>query len=737
MTSPHTSLKREVATLAPAVVFLLLVLQIATGHGAGHVELALAGLVVLATQVVPGALVWRLVRPVRGWLVEDLVMGLGIGAAIAIPFHLLTVAIGVRWLDLLLPVGLAAVLLSVPATRARIRSRELEPLPWAWGVATALSSAGPLLAVLSMFAQPLRWRGWATLYVDVPFQQALAGELMTRVPPHYPQVALEPLTYHWFAHAWTAQVATISDTAIDVLLWRFNPALLMIVAPLVIAIAAMRISGHVWAGPAAALMAYLLPDVIPWARGGMATPLTTPMSPTQQFATMMAGVLLVLIAIRWRGEASRWALPLLVLLLVITGGSKGSTLPVLLMGGLLACAAMLLLRSRARLWVVGLDTLLTGLVLVLLSVFMFGGGSGGGSLDFGHDFVAGRGAAIVGQPFEPASPFGVVVGALCVLVYLSAPAAAFGLLAIRETRRDPLTWLLFGAGAAGIGGLVALTQPGLSQIYFYRAAEPFIAVAAVWGVVVLLGRTRLRRKVLLGGVATGVVALPVTMLVFDRDAAPGVGGAVLAAIVLLILVVIGAFLTARFTSTRATGLVAAGAVALLAAGAVPAAQGLLAWVPPASGVTPDSKPGALHSGDVDALHWLRDHSDADDRVITNNHCWRGQADPCDRRRFFVAAYAERQVLIEGWTYNRRASKLYADYGSSHFKDSQFWDQELLALNDGFIEDPSAKSAQELWELGVRWVVVWDGAPHAETLEPYAERVHEGTTTTVYRMVEPQ
>lgn len=737
MTPPHTNLRRELATLAPAAVFLLLVLQIATGHGAGHVELALAGLVVLVTQVVPGALVWRLVRPVRGWLVEDLVMGLGVGAAMAIPLHLLTVAIGVRWLDLILPIGIVVALLSVPATRARIRSREIAPLPWAWGAIVALSSVGPLLGVLAMYTQPLRWRGWASLYVDLPFQHALTGELMSQVPPHYPQVALERLTYHWFAHAWTAQVATVSDTAIDVLLWRFNPALLMIVAPLIIAIAAMRISGHVWAGPVAALVAYLLPDVVPWALGGMATPLTTPMSPTQQFATMMAGALLVLIAIRWRGEASRGALALLVLLLVITGGSKGSTLPVLLMGGLLACVAMLLLRSRERLRVVCLDTVATGVVLVLLGVFMFGGGNGGASLDFGHDFVAGRGAAIVGRPFEPASPIGVVAGVLCVLVYLLAPAAAFGLLAIRKTRRDPLTWLLFGAGAAGIGALVGLTQPGQSQIYFYRAAEPFIVVAAAWGAAELLSRAGSPRKVLVGGAATGVIALPITMLVFDRDGAPGVGGALSALIALLALVAVGAALTARFTRTRGAGLVAAGAVALLAAGTVPAVQGILAWAPPASAVSSEGKPGALHSGDVDALLWLRDHSDPDDRVITNNHCWRSQDDPCDRRRFFVAAYAERQVLIEGWTYNRRASKLYADHGSSHFKDSQFWDQELLALNDGFIEDPSAESAQKLWDLGVRWVVVWDGAPHAETLEPYAEKVHEGTTTTIYRMVEPR
>jgi hypothetical protein len=99
----------------------------------------------------------------------------------------------------------------------------------------------------------------------------------------------------------------------------------------------------------------------------------------------------------------------------------------------------------------------------------------------------------------------------------------------------------------------------------------------------------------------------------------------------------------------------------------------------------------------------------------------------------VASYSERGVLVEGWTYTREASRLYGEHGSVHLSESTFWDPDLLALNDGFITHPSAAAADELYDLGVRWIVVWKRARHAEDLAPFARLTHRSRNLSIYQL----
>lgn len=736
MPEPATSLRHEAATLAPPALFLAGVLEVATRHDAGHRALALAALTILVTHVVPGTLVWRAVRPLRGWLIEDLVMGLAIGVALAVPSHIVAVALGQPWLDVALPLAVAVALLAVPATRLRIRSRSLDRLPWGWGAAVAMSSVGPLLSVLDAFATPLRWRGWAKFYVDVPFQQAVTGELLHHMPPHYPQAALEPLEYHWFTHAWTAHVASVSGAEIDVLLWRFNPALLMIVTPLIVAVAAMRLSGRAWAGPVAALLAFLLPDVVPWAPATISTPLHSSMSPTQNLAAFLIVAVVTLVAVRWRQEAARGSLPLLVLLLVITGGTKGSTLPVVFAGMLLASAVVVVLRIRpAR--TVATDTFLTGAVLIGLMTLLFGDAGERPMLDFGQAFAQVMGESIAAAPIDVQGGTWIAVGLLAVLSILLGPIAALGLLSDATTRRDPLAWLLLGGGAAGLGAMVLLSMTGFAQFYFYKSAESLIVLSAAWGATEVVRRAGSLRAVLSAGIVIGVLALEAAHFVAALDESAHLGRALLTLAVFLALVGLGALLFARSTHGRARAAVGVTAVAFMAAPSVAAAQAIADWEPPPAAVHSAAVPKSLHFEDAQALRWLREHSSPDAIVATNLHCLDRVADPCDRRRFFIGAVAERRTLIEGWTYTGRATKLYAEFGSAMFTDRQFWDQDLLALNDGFIERPTALGARRLHDLGVRWIVVWHEAPHARDLSPYATRMHRGKTMTLHRLESPR
>ena len=145
---------------------------------------------------------------------------------------------------------------------------------------------------------------------------------------------------------------------------------------------------------------------------------------------------------------------------------------------------------------------------------------------------------------------------------------------------------------------------------------------------------------------------------------------------------------------------------------------------------------ATSTGEIDAARWIRDHSGVNDLVMTNRHCITPMApDHCDSRRFVVAAFSERQVLVEGWTATPMSAKL-----GPKGRDSitvNYWKPALLALNDGFIANPTADAAAQLRKLGVKWIFVDHTRPYASTLEPYATLRYQTSGVDVYEFTRSQ
>jgi hypothetical protein len=100
---------------------------------------------------------------------------------------------------------------------------------------------------------------------------------------------------------------------------------------------------------------------------------------------------------------------------------------------------------------------------------------------------------------------------------------------------------------------------------------------------------------------------------------------------------------------------------------------------------------------VDAARWVRDHSAPGDVLATNAHCLGGGVTGyCDPRSFWLSAYAERRVLVEGWAFAPRVSET---------GDWRFWDPDLLRRNDAALTAPTAAGLAWLRSRGVRWLVV--------------------------------
>ena len=68
---------------------------------------------------------------------------------------------------------------------------------------------------------------------------------------------------------------------------------------------------------------------------------------------------------------------------------------------------------------------------------------------------------------------------------------------------------------------------------------------------------------------------------------------------------------------------------------------------------------------------------------------------CDSRSFWLSAYAERSVLVEGWAFApRQAGGL-----------GPFWDPVKLAVNDEAITAAPDEALEALRAYGVDWLVV--------------------------------
>jgi hypothetical protein len=135
---------------------------------------------------------------------------------------------------------------------------------------------------------------------------------------------------------------------------------------------------------------------------------------------------------------------------------------------------------------------------------------------------------------------------------------------------------------------------------------------------------------------------------------------------------------------------------------------------------------AIPGDGIDAARWLRDHSDPDDLVATNLHCtsYSPLDTSCDARNFWVSAYSERHILVEGWADTTRTST----------SDAPFWDPSLLAANDAAFTDPSAAAVAKLRdEYGVHWLFADLTRAESDSIGRYADLRYRKGDFAVYEL----
>jgi len=136
-----------------------------------------------------------------------------------------------------------------------------------------------------------------------------------------------------------------------------------------------------------------------------------------------------------------------------------------------------------------------------------------------------------------------------------------------------------------------------------------------------------------------------------------------------------------------------------------------------------------------AARYVREHSRPGDVVATNAHCAPAYDASCDTRAFWLSAYSERRVLLEGWSYTPSANALAALGGPGIF-DRPFRDPALQYANDVVFTQP-ARSRLEILrnQYGVRWLVLdRKVAPAPAALGRLVQQRFTAGSVVVYELV---
>lgn len=700
-------------------------------------QLIVATLVVVATNVLPGVVLWRCVRPRRGWWIEDIGLGWGCSLGLSIASAVIAGLARLPVLTLVLPLATTAALLAVRPVRRRVFDARCTPTSPAVGYAAAGAVLLGLVTTIGFIDQhKLSWGKAVGLpYSDTYLHLAIARSILERGPVSWPTIIDEPLGYHWFTHAWVAQIAGAGNLGVDVTLLRVLPLLAPIVVAFALAGSALRLTGS---GPAAAI-AVVLGSV-----GGVASMVgapsgyltVVPASPTVAMSVPPMLVAVTVIATRWRAEVDSWALPAVFALAVVATGSKGSTTPLLLSGlGVVIVLALFFDRALARLAAVDAAVVILAVVSCLIVVFhgsadalTWGPGERSGRSSLGNlSSLPGQGIAVA---------YAIATGL--------APAA-LGVVALvtSRVRRDDdswwLLWFLLGATVAGSTAGAVFLQPGGSQAYFVMSALPLAALASAVGARALLPAattftTRAWAAVGIVGFVGGFAVWALPGVISDLDLASMLQIALQVALVLLLLAMATG---AVWYGTRRRG---AAVLCIAVCGISNAAVARAAYIADTPLIRQRTYSvrefSAVTQGQVDAARYIGDHSAIDDIVMTNRHCATPVTpdQPCDSRRWVVSAFSGRQALIEAWGTTPTSAKLRPR--GRELITLPYWNPELLRLSDGFVAQPSEASRRQLWERGVRWVYVDRLLPHASDLAPFARLRYDNDDASAWQLLRP-
>jgi hypothetical protein len=675
----------------------------------------------------PGTLVYRSLRRTPHTFVEDVSLGVAVGLCLELPAWLAFSVLDLREWVSLWPLMMIVPFAVAPRLRRHWRVTGYAPTPpgWSWSMVAIVIFVMAYLSAVFLERNPVLPDSEHTRqYLDLAYQLSLAGEAKHHFPINLPQVSGEPLYYHWFGYAHMAMISMIGHIDLAVVSLRLVVPALCAVAVLLTGVVGWRLSGRPYAGVGAALLFWVIGEIT--FTNPVAQPFGTQsmfviwhgMSVTYSWILLLALIFAITEALR---APRRGTFVLVALFALASSGAKASSLPVTLLA--LALSALVAVIAQRR----GSDRYNLRTVVVLGAIVATAQLFATAVLFHFQTY------GLVLDPFANLRAFWsgeeTVVAVMAAFV-VSMLIKYVGALPLLRQRLGPEQVFLIGGALAGPALYCAFST--INSQYFTRAGFTFGVLIAGWGWAVAIERARLstrQRWALIAGAATLAVALTLIQLKF---APPPAEFGRINSIVMWVLA-LGAVLSLAgliwlAVRLRRPGLAGRGSAVGLTAVLVLGAPAFVMDVDKALG-SPNG--GAyvnisLPRSRVEAARWVRDHSSPSDVVVTNVHCRVGDGANCNPVSFWLSAYAEREVLVEGWGFAPRR------FGEP--KD-RFWDQPRLDLNDQAFAAPTSDLLAGLRDkYGARWLVVDRTlSPESVELRLLADLVFDNGRIGVYRL----
>ena len=641
------------AAVAGALMIFAVALELAYGAGLGDVLLYLG--YALAFVVIPGWLFVAALRPDLRRSLTGLALGWAAGYVLEILAFDLTAALSIRGAFYAYPLIIAAATLPFVLRDRRLPDR-LAPRPLGRRDLAYLGAVCGLAMAyvgISLFANTeLPGAGTVIYNQDVSWSISLAADLLHHFPLGDPNVAGEPLVYHYFVSAHMAAAAQVTGIELPLIFLRLYA--LPLIACIVIGFAAAgeRIFARPAIGTTAGGLALLVGEI-----GFIAGPVVflgviftlILASPSFLFGIAILIPLAALLAERLRsqrGTAAEWAL--VALLAVGASGAKVTILPLLGLA-LVLYGGSRLLRDRA---IPSQAVIAAAIVLgveLLIYLNQYRGHASGIEIDpaAGWDLIQSMPAIILLK--DGATSLVDLPGLGKLLSVLAVPVGLVGMLGAQlaglwlylRKRNTPLptegVWLLCLLIAAAIGLAVLIDPDTNSQLYFVFYGTIAAGLLAAAGLVDSWSDVERRSRRRMVGLVAAFAALIVVAAIAlgDRGLTPGAVWAWYAGLAALLVLV---WLLARARLMPASTVVCT-CVVIAGALSVPVDH----VIPSLKDQAPSADQRFLLTPGLDqALVWVRDNTDPDATVATSNPA------PLS---FDYAAFGERPVFLGGWAYS--------------------------------------------------------------------------------------
>lgn len=722
---------RTVTRWVPGMVIAAVAAWLLLSTGVAATELLRFTGYWVAGVIIPGGIVQRLLRGQPASLVAELGLAATTGIALEVLSALAANVAGVdsfaRWWVLVV-----YGMLFIPSVRRAVRHRAWRrresPLQ-AWAIA-ALGIVD-LLAMLRWFRSAMLPPQASTVNIDRWWHLGLVQEMLKPGMPVDPQVAGEPMVYHWFSHmhlAVASQVSGVDPVTVVLRLWLVPVTLVLLALVVTLARTATGVS---WAGPLAGWLTFSA------LAGGMLW--TSPLaqgagsvvsrSPSQLLSIVTLTAMTIGVLEIARRPVGRRRVAWVVIVSLAALGMKPSVIPVILCGTLLAVAALTVIDRRVNRRLVGLSAMLT---IAFAGSVLVTNASGNLTLLGSLHSMWPYSAVVASGPRGMSTGLLVdtLVGWRAWLVAVTTLAYSFAASGLRfmglvvllhpRTRRDPAGWILGGGFIAGWSAALLIDHVGRSQFYFLGAVAALGSVLAAWMVVLVVRGAGEREDDATPSWTVAALVLAGANVAWLARAAPdlmpgdfgsGPLEQVWVPMVVAGLIVGGMVVGARrwgprsHTSRRAAMVVVLVALGALLPGSVLREARAVArvWVDP-SPVNQDSI-DYLTRQEQEAALWLRANSRPLDVVVTNAHCRPKQqsAPGCDARGYWLAGLSGRRVLLGGWAYTDEAQARHGVDGRSMVHQPPPWD-DRYELSQAAFADPTEEVMAELRQRGVDWLV---------------------------------